>query len=100
MPLFSSASGVQISDSTFYDIGGDLNVHSARPIAHQTSEPVELGAESARLSLGPGRTDRHVPTTSVLLHGALLFGVIMALTPSKIILLRILWDPLAVHITL
>ncbi|KAJ7035191.1 hypothetical protein C8F04DRAFT_1233840 [Mycena alexandri] len=63
MPLFSSASGVHINDSNFYDIAGDMNVHSAPPMVGQgssTSAALPLGWELTpeRLFVGPERNGR------------------------------------------
>ncbi|KAJ7118236.1 hypothetical protein C8R44DRAFT_878850 [Mycena epipterygia] len=41
MPFFESSTGVLIKDSNFYDIGGDINVHTAPPMMQQDREALE-----------------------------------------------------------
>ncbi|KAJ7489271.1 hypothetical protein FB451DRAFT_1080788 [Mycena latifolia] len=51
MPFFSSSSEVQVNGGNFYDIAGDINVRSARPVGSTQS--------ANRLLSGPDRRDRH-----------------------------------------
>jgi hypothetical protein len=39
MPLFTSASGVQINGGNFIDIAGDVNLHNMQPAIAQNSDP-------------------------------------------------------------
>ncbi|KAJ7118225.1 hypothetical protein C8R44DRAFT_878843 [Mycena epipterygia] len=41
MPFFESSTGVLIKDSNFYDIGGDINIHTAPPMMWQDREALE-----------------------------------------------------------
>ncbi|KAJ7118199.1 hypothetical protein C8R44DRAFT_878826 [Mycena epipterygia] len=41
MPFFESSTGVLIKDSNFYDIGGDINIHTAPPMMRQDREALE-----------------------------------------------------------
>ncbi|KAJ7489263.1 hypothetical protein FB451DRAFT_1362202, partial [Mycena latifolia] len=52
MPFFSSSSGVQVNGGNFYDIAGDINVRSVRPVGSTQS--------ANRLLSGPDRRDRHM----------------------------------------
>jgi hypothetical protein len=38
MPLFTSASGVQINGGNFIDIAGDVNLHNMQPAIAQNSD--------------------------------------------------------------
>ncbi|KAJ7918011.1 hypothetical protein B0H13DRAFT_2321804 [Mycena leptocephala] len=53
MPLFTSASGVQINGGNFIDIAGDVNLHSLQPAIAQNSDP--LSATQSRRLLGVDR---------------------------------------------
>jgi hypothetical protein len=53
MPLFTSASGVQINGGNFIDIAGDVNLHNLQPTIGQNSDP--LSATQSRRLLGVDR---------------------------------------------
>ncbi|KAJ7813252.1 hypothetical protein B0H13DRAFT_2468821 [Mycena leptocephala] len=53
MPLFTSASGVQINGGNFIDIAGDVNLHNLQPAIAQNSDP--LSATQSRRLLGVDR---------------------------------------------
>ncbi|KAJ7918038.1 hypothetical protein B0H13DRAFT_2269318 [Mycena leptocephala] len=57
MPLFTSASGVQINGGNFIDIAGDVNLHNLQPAIAQNSDP--LSATQSRRLLGVDRNTRN-----------------------------------------
>ncbi|KAJ7085033.1 hypothetical protein C8R44DRAFT_687874, partial [Mycena epipterygia] len=61
MPFFESSSGVLIKDSNFYDIGGDVNVHTVPPMVRQDREVLEFRSNGGlRHQLeGSERNDGH-----------------------------------------
>ncbi|KAJ7918030.1 hypothetical protein B0H13DRAFT_2269314 [Mycena leptocephala] len=57
MPLFTSASGVQINGGNFIDIAGDVNLHNLQPAIVQNSDP--LSATQSRQLLGLDRNTQN-----------------------------------------
>ncbi|KAJ7918032.1 hypothetical protein B0H13DRAFT_308633, partial [Mycena leptocephala] len=57
MPLFTSASGVQINGGNFIDIAGDVNLHNLQPAIAQNSDP--LSATQSRRLLGMDRNTQN-----------------------------------------
>jgi hypothetical protein len=65
MPLFTSASGFQITGGTFIDNAGDINIHTAQIVQGPTTGALEfwgegpshelLGAERSRQHIGAAR---------------------------------------------
>ncbi|KAJ7797435.1 hypothetical protein B0H13DRAFT_2392150 [Mycena leptocephala] len=57
MPLFTSASGVQINGGNFIDIAGDVNLHNLQPAIAQNNDP--LSATQSHQLLGPDRNTQN-----------------------------------------
>ncbi|KAJ7756724.1 hypothetical protein B0H14DRAFT_3512052 [Mycena olivaceomarginata] len=46
MPFFRSSTGVQINGGTFYDVGGDINVHNTLEVQYEGDPSLTLESDT------------------------------------------------------
>ncbi|KAF7330626.1 hypothetical protein MSAN_02456500 [Mycena sanguinolenta] len=73
MPLISSSSEFQIHGGNFYDVAGDMNIHSTQSTIGLGSDPLavlESGlAASTRRLVGPQRSGRQIEAARMMPYG-------------------------------
>ncbi|KAF7330620.1 hypothetical protein MSAN_02455900 [Mycena sanguinolenta] len=73
MPLITSSSGFQIHGGNFYDVSGDMNIHSTQSVIGLSNDPLTvlesgLTASSRRL-VGPQRNGRQIEAARMMPYG-------------------------------
>ncbi|KAF7377538.1 hypothetical protein MSAN_00176000 [Mycena sanguinolenta] len=82
MPFFPSSSGFQIYDSNFYDVAGDMNIHSTQPAIALGRDPLtalESGLtattyQPASQATSFGQSPRILWAVAALNGGSIAFG--------------------------
>ncbi|KAF7377482.1 NACHT domain-containing protein [Mycena sanguinolenta] len=86
MPLITSSSGFQIHGGNFYDVAGDMNIHSTQSAIGLGSDPLtvlESGlAASTRWLVGPQRNGRQIEAARMMPYDHLFKTVLMDLVIS------------------
>ncbi|KAJ6499823.1 hypothetical protein DFH09DRAFT_1102896 [Mycena vulgaris] len=78
---YGHASGIQINGGSFFDVAGDMNLHSTQPTMGQDSDP--LRALEFGLTEGPGRQLWGVERNSGEVGAARMLPYGMVLSPSQ-----------------